>query len=244
MGSALQVEYESDGTRLHGANGLGGVEFPSVRLHHLHPADKVLSELIREYRHDVTVILMGPCTLFARMLERDAEAARMVDKLVVLGGTWHEPGNAGPVTEFHFHCDPVSARATLACGAPVYLVPLDVSRRLAFSPSELLQLPSQKSRISKFLRQIVAYGIGATASLYGIEGFHLKDVLGLFPVLAPDLLKSRQVSVDVEVSGELTRGMSVIDVRWGPKSGKPVEMVVDIDEEPIRQVIHGILEKI
>src|ERR671935_3148378 len=37
FGAALPVEYELDGTRLHGANGLGGLSFPCAELHHLHP---------------------------------------------------------------------------------------------------------------------------------------------------------------------------------------------------------------
>src|SRR5271165_1701176 len=47
LGSALPVEYEIDGTRLHGPNGLGGVPFPCTELHNILPSDKVLIEQIR-----------------------------------------------------------------------------------------------------------------------------------------------------------------------------------------------------
>src|SRR5205085_9840892 len=33
LGAALPVEYETDGKRLHGPNGLGGVSFPCAQLH-------------------------------------------------------------------------------------------------------------------------------------------------------------------------------------------------------------------
>src|SRR5271155_610152 len=42
LGAALPVEYDMDGTRLHGPNGLGGVSFPCAELHHLHPSDKLI----------------------------------------------------------------------------------------------------------------------------------------------------------------------------------------------------------
>ena len=45
LGAALPVEYDVDGSALHGANGLGGVEFPCVQLHHTHPSDKLISDL-------------------------------------------------------------------------------------------------------------------------------------------------------------------------------------------------------
>ena len=34
FGAALPVAYDEDGRRLHGPNGLGGLSFPSIELHH------------------------------------------------------------------------------------------------------------------------------------------------------------------------------------------------------------------
>src|SRR6266849_6729464 len=51
---------------------------------------------------------------------------------------------------------------------------VDASRKVLCSPTDLLELPRPESRPSRFLRQIVPFGIGATSNIYGIEGFHLK----------------------------------------------------------------------
>src|SRR5262249_47230171 len=147
---------------------------------------------------EVAVLLMGPATVFARALDRDPELATLVERLIVMGGTWHEPGNASAVAEFHFYCDPASARQVLRCGAPITLVPLDVMRKVVFSPSDLLHLPAPETRTSQFLRKIVPFAIGATANLYGIEGFHLKDVLGLIALTQPTAITTKPVPVDVE----------------------------------------------
>ena len=72
-----------------------------------------------------------------------------------------------------------AARQVLRSGASITLLPLDVTRKLVFSPSDLLELPAAESRTCRFLRQIVPFGIGATSNLYGLEGFHLTDSLGL-----------------------------------------------------------------
>src|SRR6267378_5523704 len=63
LGAALPVEYEEDGTRLHGAGGLGGVTFPCAQLHHQHSSDKLLSDLVRQHPHEVTVVTLGPLTV-------------------------------------------------------------------------------------------------------------------------------------------------------------------------------------
>src|SRR5947209_6537914 len=47
LGAALQVQYEIDGTKLHGPDGLGGLDVPQTSLHHPTPGDKLLVELVR-----------------------------------------------------------------------------------------------------------------------------------------------------------------------------------------------------
>ena len=243
LGAALPVEYELDGTRLHGPGGLGGVDFPCAKLHHPHPSDKLIVDLVRQHPNDVTIIAMGPLTVLARALDRDAELPALVHRMICLGGAWHEPGNASAVAEFHFYCDPAAARQVLHCGAPLTLIPLDVMRKVVFSPSDLLELPSPESRTSSFLRKIVPHGIRATSNLYGIEGFHLKDVLGIVALALPGAISARSMAVDVEVRGELTRGMSVVDARPLTNAKTNVELAVGLDVVAVRQYIERTLRR-
>src|SRR5262245_56695569 len=150
LGAALPVDYEVDGTRLHGPGGLGGTTFPCARLHHLHPSDKLLADLIHQHPKDVTVVVMGPLTAVARAFDRDAELPTLVQRIVCVGGAWREPGNASAVAEFHFFCDPLSARQVIRSGVPLTLIPLDITRKLVFSPTDLLELPSPDSRTCRF----------------------------------------------------------------------------------------------
>src|SRR5436190_17917577 len=63
LGAALPVQYEVDGTRLHGPDGLGNIELPPVTLHSPTAGDKTIVELIREYPHEVAVVILGPATM-------------------------------------------------------------------------------------------------------------------------------------------------------------------------------------
>jgi inosine-uridine nucleoside N-ribohydrolase len=243
LGAALPVEYETDGTRLHGPGGLGGLTFPCAELHHVHPSDKLISDLVRLDPKEITLITMGPLTVLARAMDRDPELPALVQRVICMGGAWHEPGNASAVAEFHFFCDPPAARKVLRCRTPITLIPLDVARKLLFSPTDLLELPAPESSTSRFLRQIVPFGIGATSSLYGIEGFHLKDVLALVPLVLPGALSTRPMAVDVEVRGELTRGMSVVDARIQPPESPNVELAVGVDVQAVRDYMNRVLER-
>ena len=144
LGEAPAVEYDIDGTKLHGPGGLGNTSFPVSTLHNLPTSEKLLHDLLRQFPGEVTVVCMGPLTVLARAFEMYPELPAAVKRLVCLGGTLHEPGNAGPVSEFHFYCDPYSARTVLRCGAPIPLIPLDVTRKVLFSPRDLLGLPERR----------------------------------------------------------------------------------------------------
>jgi inosine-uridine nucleoside N-ribohydrolase len=243
FGAALSVEYEVDGTRLHGSDGLGGVNLPCAQLHHKLSADKLLTDLGRLYPKEITIVTLGPMTAVARAMDRDPEFPALVRRFVCLGGSWHQPGDIGPVSEFNFFCDPASARQVLRSGAAITLIPLDVSRQLVLAPSELLHLPAPESRACRFLQRLVPFGIGASSNLFGIEGFHLQDVLGIFAVSLPGAFTTRSVPVDVETRGELTRGMSVIDVRWSRSAPPNVELAIGVDLGKIRLALDRILRQ-
>jgi inosine-uridine nucleoside N-ribohydrolase len=243
IGAALPVEYDVDGTRLHGPNGLGGVSFLCSQLHRPHSSDKLIVDEVRQHPKEATVICMGPLTVLARALDRDPELPALVDRFICLGGAVSEPGNAGPVSEFHFYCDPLAARHVLRAGAPLTLIPLDVMRKVLFSPSDLLDLPAPDSPTCRFLRQIVPFGIGATSNLYGLEGFHLKDVLGVIAVALPAALSTRRMAVDVETRGELTRGMSVVDQRVATTAKPNVDLAVGVDSGAVRAYIDRVLRQ-
>lgn len=155
LGVALPDEYDVDGTALHGPGGLGGVEFPCARLHHTHTSDKLLIDLVRQNPREVTIVTLGPLTALARALQRESDLPELIQRIVCVGGAWREPGNASAVSEFHFYCDPAAARFVLRSRAPITLLPLDVTRKILLSPTDLLELPAPESSACRFLRQIV-----------------------------------------------------------------------------------------
>jgi inosine-uridine nucleoside N-ribohydrolase len=215
-GTALPVTYEMDGTALHGPDGLGGLNLPLTERHTHHVADRVLCELVRQHPREVTVLCLGPATTLATAMTRDPEIAGLMDRVILVGGCWREPGNAGPVTEFHFALDPESARQILRSSVHAVVLPLDVTRKLTFSPTELLELPNPESRTCQFLRQIVPYGIRASMQLHGMEGMHLKDVVGVAMLALPGAVTLEERILDIETRGELTRGMLIVDSRNQP----------------------------
>ncbi|MBI2808477.1 MAG: nucleoside hydrolase [Planctomycetes bacterium] len=241
LGAAPEVDYGTDGRRLHGPTGLGNTDFPCAPLHHLPPSEKLLAELVRLYPREVTVICMGPLTVLTRAFDLHPDLPDQIKRIVVVGGSLQEPGNAGPVTEFHFSCDPPAARRVVQCQANITIVPLDLMRKALYAPTELLGDDTEISPAYHFLRQVVPFGIAATSHLYGVEGFHLKDVLGIAAVALPHAVHTRAMHMDVETQGELTRGMSVFDRRSWENPTHNVSVAIEIDVRELREYTRRVI---
>lgn len=237
IGAALPIDYERKMHELHGPDGLGGADFPSVELHHPHPADRLISETARAHPGEVTILLLGPATVLARAMDRDTDLPRTLQRVVFVGGAWHEPGDVSPVADFHFWCDPAAARQLLHSGVPLTLLPLDVSNKLVFSPADLRNLPPTDSRAGGFLRTVLPLAIAPTSGLRGKEGVLLNDVLGVAALSRIEAFTLCPMWVDVETRGELTRGMSVFDARWGSTHRPNIELATAVDIPLVRNYI-------
>jgi inosine-uridine nucleoside N-ribohydrolase len=243
IGAALPIMYELDGTKLHGADGLGNANFPAVSLHAPHVSDRLIVEMVKAEPHEVTIICLGPMTMLARAISREPELPELVRRIICVGGCWRDPGNASPVSEFHVYLDPEATRMVLNCGAHVTLIPLDVTRKVIFSPKDLLDLPAPESATTQFLNKIIPYGIRACTNLYGIEGFHLKDVLAIIALALPKAVTLEAKHVDVELVGDLTRGMIVVDARPQPAQKANVHLATDVDVPAVRDYILRTLKR-
>jgi inosine-uridine nucleoside N-ribohydrolase len=237
IGQALPVEFEPFGKSACSSNGLGGLQLPRANKLHGHPGDKVIVEEARLHHHDVHVAVLGPATMLARSLERDPELPHHIKGLVMVGGTCQEPGDAGPVSECHFAADAKAARKVLHCGVPIVLIPLDISRRFAFSPAELDELLAGDSASTNLLRRMLPGGMRASAEHFGIEGMILPDLAGICWLLWPQYFTTKPRVVDVEIRGELTQGMCVFDHRPNHKSPN-VELVIDADLVSLKAELH------
>jgi inosine-uridine nucleoside N-ribohydrolase len=243
VGESLPVTYDQDGSRLHGPGGLGGLDLQCAELHRPHPADRVIAEEVRGQAGEITVVSLGPLTVLARAMDRDPEFAKHVKQFIIVGGAWHEPGNASAVAEFNFFCDPQAVRKILRSGTPITLIPHDLAGKVLYSPTEIATLPLGEGRCGLVLRHMLTAGINNSAQLFGIEGFRLTAVLGIAAVAVPAAFKIRRMHVDVETQGELTRGMSVIDSRH--QAGSPnVDLAVDVDGRQVRGYVEQILDLI
>lgn len=210
-------------THVHGDDGLGGVSqarrsdgtrcFPEgpLRLHGDGAADLILDSA-RRWRGELVIVALGPLTNLAAAADRDEATLRTVRAVVVMGGAVTVGGNVTPVAEYNMFADPESAARVLAAGLPLTLVPLDVTREVVWSEGAVERLADAADPTAQFAHAIAR---AALLTPLGAVGLTLHDPLAIGVALDPSLVETESLPVAVEVSGTLTRGMTVADRRPG-----------------------------
>jgi inosine-uridine nucleoside N-ribohydrolase len=99
-------------------------------------AVELLIQQIRESPRKVVLFAIGPLTNVAEAMQQHPEIGDNIERIVIMGGAVNVAGNITPsgfkkvdnhTAEWNIYCDPYAAALVFASGAPITLVPLDVT---------------------------------------------------------------------------------------------------------------------
>jgi len=166
---------------------------------------------------------------------RDPDLASRIRKLVIMGGAVFT-GNVTAVAEANIANDPEAARIVFRSGMEMTLVGLDVTHEVYWEETDLEPLIKINNERTAFLLQIIRFISGAYESLSGWRRCVLHDPLAAGVCLFPDLVKTEKRYVDVELNGELTRGMTVVDRRGRTPLGEDnMQVALEVDAERFKK---------
>jgi purine nucleosidase/pyrimidine-specific ribonucleoside hydrolase len=209
---------------VHGRDGLGEITFMKNRAgKKLYPpprlkpapryAPEIICEIVHKHAGEIVIVTLGPLTNVALALTIHPGFTRDVKEIVAMGGAYAAPGNVTPAAEFNFFCDPEAARDVIRSGIPLTLVGLDVTRRARLSRPALLNATQKKTKLNRFLRDSTERVMNFYCEREGYHGCSLHDPLAVMVAIDKSFVGTTRAHVDIEAEGELTRGMSVTDLR-------------------------------
>lgn len=230
-----------DDSHLNGPDGLAGCHFPSATRQNDHSSEKVMADLIRLHPGEITVVCLGPLSNLSRLARRDPAVLELIDKVVISGGSVSHPGNATVTAEMNFFFDPASAKEVFTTPTTKSLVPLDVTDSITFGLDLIEKLPAASSRAGELLHRWLPYKFRVGHKKLGREVMPMQDAVTLMSVLEPELFQWEEMAGDVEVTGTLTRGMTIFDRRLRPEWSTNMEVarrasVADVQDAIVRSL--------
>ena len=186
----------------------------------------MIAELVLANPGTVTIVAIGPLTNVASAIARDPRVASAVRRIVIMGGLVQRRFDqlADPYAERNIRHDPEAAQLVLASGAPITLVPLDVTTRVRIRRGDL---PAQAG---DGLAALLADQLDRYLGHIGREWTHLHDPLAAALAVHPEFARTWRMRVDVETRGELTRGQTVATLAAaGHDPRQTVDVALDVD---------------
>lgn len=208
------VAEPSFGAFVHGESGLDGADLPDPTT----PLDGVdaVSFIIDTCRttDDVWLVPVGPLTNIALALRAAPDLAERVAGISLMGGGSF--GNRTPAAEFNIWADPEAAAIVFASGIPLTMAGLDVTHQFQATPERIERIRGIGGRLATVLADLFDFFSAnylARHDAGSMLGAAVHDPLAVFAVTHPDLFERADRHVSVEITGSLTRGMTVIDTR-------------------------------
>lgn len=229
----------------HGPAGLGYAELPSATTG-LTDYDAAEAWVRAARRHDGALVglVTGPLTNLALALRAEPDLPRLLRRLVIMGGSFEYRGNTTPVSEWNVSVDPEAAAEVFdawgraADDVGVEELPivcgLNLTENVMMTPEIMARLANAAGSTAPDVNPLIRVLDDAMRFYFEFhesvgEGYlaHLHDPLAAAVALDPALIQTRNATVAVELTGTLTRAMTIAD--WSGHWGRPPNARVGVE---------------
>jgi inosine-uridine nucleoside N-ribohydrolase len=222
---------------IHGVSGLDGADLPAPGFEGVeqHAVD-FLIQTIMESSRPLILVPTGPLTNVALAMLKDPRITTKLERIVLMGGAVFD-SNITPAAEFNIYVDPEAAKVVFGSGVPLTMVGLDVTNKALFGFDDIERLAAMKGKVSRIVAPLLRFFAQANKDIFGFDGAPLHDALAVAHLIAPEVIKTRELNVEIETDGELTRGRTVADV-YGV-TGKTVntKVALEVDNDLFKEIL-------
>jgi inosine-uridine nucleoside N-ribohydrolase len=197
---------------IHGKTGLGGPKLP--KLTRKVASDNAVQFIIDTVRQhdDVWLVPVGPLTNIALAIRQAPDIVKRIKGISIMGGS-NSHGNRTPAAEFNIYADPEAAEVVFTSGANLMMCGLNLTHQFRLSMSEVAAMKKMKNSVADFYGELLEFFLGTYSKRFGVMEAPVHDVCAVLAVTHPDIIHFEPRRVDIELRGEHTRGMTLVDER-------------------------------
>lgn len=226
-GAGKPLERDLIQSIVHGQSGLGDLA-PQTEVNLTHDAVEKILSIIENNPQKITLVTLGPLTNVAQGIMKNLEIMSKLKEIVIMGGAIKVPGNANRVAEFNIFVDPEAADIVFRFPLKKTLVPLDACNHVKMSLSDFQRIKNPLLRDS-IISMMHTY-IQKTFEEKEIKTAFMYDPLTVYSLINPSACKKNEYNILVETKGEITRGMTVAELRKAKREPSNVTVIEMISE--------------
>lgn len=197
---------------IHGETGLDGPklpEKPEKKVIDKHAVDLII-EKVMESDGDITLVPTGPLTNIALAMIREPKIIPKIKEIVLMGGGTF--GNWTPAAEFNIYVDAEAAKVVFESGVPIAMFGLDVTHQAIATDTIVEDLEKIENDVAHFVVELLKFFSKTYKDVFGFEGGPIHDACTVAYLIDPSIFRMDHVHVGIETKGELTYGMTAVDL--------------------------------
>ncbi|XP_030055399.1 inosine-uridine preferring nucleoside hydrolase [Microcaecilia unicolor] len=196
-------------------------------------AVQALLRIISEHAGQICLVATGPLTNLALAVKLDPTFPQKLKHLYIMGGNMDGTGNRSMCAEFNFSLDPEAAHIVLnqfLC--PTYIATLQFTYNNSLSMDFFKDLVNQNTMKARFMKKITSQWSHNKSDFVSYDSYAMAAAID--ESVITDYLAC---SVSVELNGQLTRGMLVLDVNNRQKKTHKAFLMKRCDLEKFKKLL-------
>ncbi|WP_447523021.1 uridine-preferring nucleoside hydrolase UriH [Salinibacterium sp. NYA9b] len=230
---------------IHGESGLDGPVLPEplIELDARHAVDFIIDTVMQNEPGTVTLVPTGALTNLALAVRKEPRIAQRVKQVVMMGGGVNV-GNWSATAEFNIVIDPEAAHIVVNESWPLTMVGIDVTHDALATDDVAAAIAAVGTAPAAFVGELLEF-FGATyREAQGFEHPPVHDPCAVAFVIDPSIMDTVKVPLNVELTGQLTLGMTVTDFRAPAPADCTTQVARNIDVPKFWDMIVDALERI
>ncbi|XP_069492779.1 inosine-uridine preferring nucleoside hydrolase-like isoform X2 [Ambystoma mexicanum] len=200
-------------------------------------------------RQEVSLVATGPLTNLALAVKMDPVFPQKLKNVFIMGGNMEAKGNHTICGEFNFASDPEAAYIVLnEYTCPTYIATWEFTCRSQLPWAFLDEWMAQDSRKATFMKRIFSHSLEFTKACNNpgeiyTGGFIPCDCYAMAAAIDGSIVHEViECGVSVEMKGEFTRGMMVMDMLNKLKKKNKALVINTIDLEKFKALLMSALK--
>jgi purine nucleosidase len=230
---------------IHGESGLDGpvLPEPTIELDPRPAAQFLVDTIMASEPGEITVVATGALTNLALAVRLEPRIVERVREVVLMGGGAHV-GNWSAVAEFNIVIDPEAASIVFNESWLVTMIGLDLTHQALATPDVIAAIQAVGTAPARFVDELMVFFAASYQDAQGFDHPPVHDPCAVAYVIDPTLMRTVRAPIDIELTGGLTLGMTVVDLREPAGPEVTTQVAFDLDHARFWALVVDALERI
>jgi inosine-uridine nucleoside N-ribohydrolase len=197
------------------------------------PGDSInsLVKTIENVSDSVVLITLGPLTNISLAYKYDPNILGKIDQILLVGGSYRTAGTDGNLSEYNILTDPDAAALIFSMPVPITMFSLDVAKKMKINSSKIERWGNSSLPIVRTIYNTTIDYMDYT-SIQNHDNEPFTCFYKSMPIMYckyPEMFFVKACNIQIDLYGEFTHAMTVVDLRTRDNALFKHKIVSDIE---------------